>query len=245
MPIEGLTLAAERPGWLPFGGSFAMPFTVHFFCSYLTAGQDWRPEDHSASQFTKAIKGLPFKGYAQVPTPGGGVERVRQEDTNKAVGLFAAWAAQVVQANVGGDNIILVPIPSSGATVETPTAGTGATMATAVAQRIGARAQVADVLRFSVAMQSSRHGGTRDTGTLFDRLRVIDNVPAGHVVLIDDVCTTHGHMRAAATRLNRQAGVNVDLAVCAGRTHQDPPNNPFSIPPETVPDFTPMAEIFG
>ncbi|WP_438026358.1 phosphoribosyltransferase [Sorangium sp. So ce233] len=225
-----------------------MPFTAHFFCLYLTTTEvQWRPGDYSASQFTKAVKGRKFNGYALVPVDGA-ERRIYSENTQEAIDIFAKWAARVVRANVGQGNIVLVPIPSSSAVVGTPTAGTPAVMAASLAARLTPRAQVADVLRWTEAMESSSHGGTRDAQVLYEHLTVTGAVPqGGPVVLVDDVCTSKGHLRAAAARLSTLAKVQVSLAVIVGRTVNmvdEIPEDPFQMPTEEVSDFVPAPRTF-
>jgi hypothetical protein len=47
-----------------------------------------------------------------------------------------------------------------------------------------------------------------------------------------------GHLRASARRL-REAGASVNLGLCAGRTVQEPPDDPLAIITETFEDLIP------
>lgn len=100
---------------------------------------------------------------------------------------------------------------------------------------------VDDVLRWIEPMPSAHQGdGPRDPATLYRNLRVIRKPRKADVyVLIDDVVTSSGHIRACAARV-RQHGVPVKLAICAGQTvYNDLPENPFSMTDRFEQDFVP------
>lgn len=90
---------------------------------------------------------------------------------------------------------------------------------------------------------ASKEAGPRDPGTLYnniavlkDFLRDVDkNTP---VLLVDDITTSGGHLRASAAKL-REAGLNVTGALCGGRTLYDQEQRAFSIVEEMLDDFVP------
>lgn len=59
-----------------------------------------------------------------------------------------------------------------------------------------------------------------------------------HIVLVDDVLASGGHLRAAAAFLT-DCGAHVSFAVCAGRADNTdaPIDRPFSIRTDVLPDF--------
>jgi adenine/guanine phosphoribosyltransferase-like PRPP-binding protein len=78
-------------------------------------------------------------------------------------------------------------------------------------------------------MQSSRRGGSRDPDYLRGNLVIgPTNHPKLPVVIVDDVCTSGGHLRATEATL-RGSGSPVLFAACAGRTSEFEPDEAFKI----------------
>jgi len=113
------------------------------------------------------------------------------------------------------------------------------TIATEIANKVGGNVTVRDVLRWKKEYASARSGGTRDPLILYNNLKITKpgswKLP---VILVDDVLTSGGHLMAC-TAILRENGARVDLAVCAGRTVQESPRNPFEVQVEEVEDFEP------
>jgi hypothetical protein len=55
-------------------------------------------------------------------------------------------------------------------------------------------------------------------------------------VLVDDVVTSGGHLRACAAFLHNH-GARVERAICAARSDHDPPDDPFGRRVDELPDF--------
>ncbi|WNG49178.1 phosphoribosyltransferase [Archangium minus] len=219
-----------------------MALTVACFASYLTnVTKAWRDEDHSASMFIKAIKGKPFKGYGHVPVRGW---NTRFDHNNRHVThtFFGKMAADHLD-DVGMTMVplCLVPLPSSDAVQGTSfTRFPARDLALAVQRELakkGETVQIDDILRWKMAKQPSHAGGTRDAQELYENL-VLTAAPSEGVVhvLVDDVCTGGGHLRAAKRRLE-DADATVDYAVCAGRTVQIQPKDAFAVITEKLPDL--------
>jgi predicted amidophosphoribosyltransferase len=78
-----------------------------------------------------------------------------------------------------------------------------------------------DGLRFKKTLTKSREGGPRDVGTLYDNLDVIAPIPTdAQIILIDDVCTGGGHLKAAAKRIVEGGGECI-FSICIARTAND------------------------
>lgn len=198
-----------------------MPLKVVSFCTYRTSkGSGWRERDYAACKLIKALKGKPVNGWADVPVAG---RRVRLDASNaaSAPALFGELAARGIKWDQHGP-YALVPVPNSDCIVGSDQPPRTLKMATQLANHIKAGdVIVADVLRWSEALPPAHEQGgwgRRDPQQLYPRLRLSGALPEGRgIVLVDDVLTSGGHLRAAAAFLEAQGGT-VNGAVCAGRT---------------------------
>ena len=57
-----------------------------------------------------------------------------------------------------------------------------------------------------------------------------------HVLLVDDVTTSGGYLRACAARL-KKAGLEIDSVICGGKTVYDQANAPFDIREEELDEY--------
>lgn len=226
-----------------------MPLIAISFAQYLIHDslQKWRPEDHNALKFVKAIKGETLNGYANVPVRGRN-RRLNNSNQAKAAAWFGEMAGDylvdVVRLNPKA-LIGLVPLPSSDAVRGTTfTRFPARELATALAEQLaqlGIRnVKVADVLRWTEPMLSARKGGgPREPVLLYPKLTLIGKVAGfNYHLLIDDVLTSGGHLRACAAVL-RKNGAEVPFAICAGRTRYVAEDDPFASSKEELPDFVP------
>ncbi len=195
---------------------------------YLTSQvEEMRDEDYRATFLVNCVKGKnPGTGYARVKIDG---ERVKIEHSNKDVAIewFAEWAAPLVDS-LGSQTKVLVPIPSHEATGKSKATFRTVKIARAIAKQSSQRTLVFPYLRWIVAKPNTRNGGSRDPVLLYRNLEVVRNVPDGDCVLVDDVMTSGGHLKAAAWYLEDK-GKKTLGAVCCGRTLQQQLDDPFSI----------------
>ncbi len=169
--------------------------------------------EYNAVKFIQAIKGDSVSGYADIPLGGRRWERLKHDNRH----LAAQWFADVASVRLGtieGEKI-LVPIPHHD---RTSTAHASKTAAIATAMLSEGAGQVWDGLVWRSPQPSSRSGGPRDPQTLYRALRLEGSPPLGRrYVLIDDVVTSGGHIRAAAARLV-DVGCDPEFAIVAGQT---------------------------
>jgi hypothetical protein len=235
-----------------------MGLTIACMTSYCSKSRDevhWSDDAYGAAAFKNAIKGNTLNRSQLVLVRG---RWLQVNDGNKAVALdwFVDMAHDFLVANPSfgpsgpGPNI-LIPLPGS-KLVQGASAGLHSphTMAAKLAARlnqIGAPTHVVDVLRWDQPMRNTHgEGGSRDPEALFPHLLVTGQVPAGRLVLVDDICTGGGHMQAAAYVLKKQ-GVQVGHGLCAVKAEgaPSPQHRYFEPNVHTYSDFLPFAEVFG
>lgn len=193
--------------------------------SYAGLGIHWNDDDWRAYKMVKALKGEPFKGYADVRRPTGQPIRISETNPTGAFRVFGEWGAAKLQ-QLGLKGGWLVPVPSStclalGSDVK------GRGLASAIAHRAPGFT-VLEALCWGAALQKSSAGGPRDFDTLYANLRIQQKLPAGNIILVDDVITTGGHLLACAAGL-RHFGGQVEHALCAAQTVPQQPTNMFAI----------------
>lgn len=198
---------------------------------YLTAAVgEMRPGDYDSLLMVKAVKGLTFHNYATMLI-GGRWTTVREANKDIAIDWFVEWAAPVIAAIPGAK--VIVPIPSSKSTpASAPTFRTAV-----IAEKLAAataNAVSAPHVRFLKERPNSREeGGSRDPHVIRGELTLIQQMPLGTLILLDDVLTGGGHLKACTWLLNDH-GLTVSMAICCGRTCEVQLPDPFSVPPESL-----------
>ena len=218
-----------------------MPLRVVSFCSYLTSGER-RPKDYDTYKFVQAIKGCELNGYASVPVCGRSLH-LNNRNRAETADWFAEMATDYLRGTAVKTPLMLIPVPSSNMTVGASSDFTALRLARAMAVRLNDGTEVHDCLRWSTAMEPAHDGGTRDARCLYSRLRlrppVLETARARPVVLLDDVLTTGGHLRACAARLTTAGHPSPRLAMVVARTDWEPQPEAFQVREEELEDYQP------
>lgn len=199
------------------------------FCSYLiSVDRGWRSSDYAAANVVKALKGKALIGqFSNIPV-NGKIVRLTEANRQQVLGWFGAWASTTLKREQPSGQIALVPIPSSDAVVGFTGTFASQRMANDLASRDN-RLFVADALRWKRALPAAHQGGVRDPKTLLENMTLVANLPRHAVpVLVDDVLTKGGHLLAAVEKLAEASIERPRLALVAGRTVLNPPQDPFA-----------------
>lgn len=187
-------------------------------CEYLAAEYSaYSQEQWDAFKLVRAVKGIPFKGYANVPNLG----HLSYENADKGM----TWAGEKLAPEIDDafdmQPVVLVPLPGSRCTSAAIVKASRVTQVARIAASYTyAGTPVRELLCWSQIMQPSHEGGPRDPSILARHLVVEPGVPDPNieVALIDDVLTTGGHFRAAAARLRRAGWKVAEVAFAVART---------------------------
>lgn len=213
-----------------------MPLRAVCCFSHLTdIDANWQDPHFCVKKFVDALKGRQINKHAFIPVGSGPKRRLEQSNAANAIDWFGEMAAEVLENEGIGDRPILMPIPSSKCDLKVKVSKTRR-LAEAVCARFDA--DVLDVLRFDKPQRSANgEGGTRDAEELYGHLRLLGPLTKQRpYVLIDDVVTSGGHLRAAKSFL-RSRGVNVVLAIGGVSADREPSGNPFARVTREFPPF--------
>jgi hypothetical protein len=226
-----------------------MPITVEAHVQYLTAPvEHMRRVDYDGLAFVSALKGRPRPNqWATVRAPDGSWRRIDQQHPEVASEIFAAWAKRQILQRQFQTPICLVPVPNKAAlisAVDQPFATL--TLAEQVAKQFKRGVRVHAALRWRSELQRAGDGGPRQAWELYPEMAFVAP-PSGtskQVVLVDDVCTSGGHLQACAARLKTN-GYIADYAVCGAKTFHEQQPDPFSVFSIQLDDYVPGSNPFG
>jgi hypothetical protein len=206
-----------------------MVLSVRVHCgypSYVESGEGWNQHDWAAFKLVQALKGRPINGYANLQRPNGAWLQIAAENPQSAFDLFGEWAELQIrqQGPLAG---LIVPVPASDC-LALGADPKGRRLAEAVTSRL-AHFEVSEALCWAEQFPKASEGGPRDAPTLFGNLLVRTEMQPRHIVLVDDVTTSGGHLLACAQGL-RAFGHVVEYAICGARTvHHHPQQGMFSL----------------
>lgn len=200
---------------------------------YLSGSHQMRGKDYDAQTLVKAVKGDALNNQYVVVNIDGVVKRIDSSCSDLASEWFAQWIKEKLDSKGLVDSLVLIPIPSSGYTVgDRALKTTPHALALNIARRYVDQPLVVQALAWSEPMEKCRNGGSRVPGYLYSKLRLVEDVPQGNIVFVDDVLTSGGHLKAAIWRLQDVHRQPVGAVFC-GRTVDYQLDDPFMVPEET------------
>jgi len=179
----------------------------------------------------KALKGDPIKGYFSTIV-GGKTVQFSQSNVADFLMRIPAALAKVLAREVD-EPATLVPIPNSHVTGADAANFRTFDLAKSVAAESGGKLTAVSALVFKEAQQKSRTGGPRSADHFEQAYRVACEVN-GPIVLIDDVCTSGGHLIGAYRKLNSPSKRDVLLACAWGRSTREQVNTPLGVREEML-----------
>jgi hypothetical protein len=210
-----------------------MSIWVHARGAYRAdVGSKWRQEDYLVRNFVKSLKGEKFNGYSDFDL-NGKTFRITHKNPGPAYDAWSDWAVSRVRDELKLGPVTLVPVPSSAQT-EFQQDTCPVRMAERVARDAPDLCSVGYYLRHAAARQSAHgQGGSRHPDEIERALRCAPVDTRRPVVLIDDVVTTGGHLKACA-RVLREQGVEVEYAIVAARTVWQAVPAPLTVEAEDI-----------
>jgi hypothetical protein len=155
-----------------------------------------------------------------------------QSNVQEFVDRIPRALARLIARHVNGPATI-VPIPNAHVTApNTPNFRT-LELAVAVANRSGGALIAVPALVFNEPQLRSHEGGPRNPHHFEKMYRVVRDV-SGPIILLDDVCTTGGHMIGAHWKLHEPQHRPVLLACAFGRTTREQLTHPVGIREERL-----------
>jgi hypothetical protein len=201
-------------------------------CAYLTdTSVPWRPDDWTAMKMVKALKGEPINGYFDYKV-GGRVRRFDQANIGEFLDRVPRAMAKLIKRHVDRP-ATLVPIPNSPVTTVNAPEFRTLQLARNIAAASGGSLRAIPALVFREPQVPSHQGGPRSPyhfETVYQMVREV----RGPVVLIDDVCTTGGHLIGAAWKLDAEKRRPIVLACAFGRTTKDQLREPIGLREEEL-----------
>lgn len=203
----------------------------------------WRSEDFDSYKWVQALKGHELNKYALVP-----VNNVRRRLSNENLDDAVEWLGIFVGDYLKKQGItgpfLVVPVPNSDCVASSAKKPRTKRLAKAICDTLKDGSTVLDCLRWKKDLGSaSEDGGPREAEILYKNLVMLEDVRKRaedkfNVLLVDDVTTSGGHLRACAAKLDSK-GLSVDIVTCGGKTVYDQNNGAFHIYEYTLEEYEP------
>ena len=189
------------------------------YCRYLADIRfPWRQANYDVAKIVRAIKEEPFRGYADLKI-GGATKRLDPDHPQIATEWFIERVIEETKFSPGDH--ILCPIPDSQCTPLSTHTPRTVQLARTLSKRVP-QLKVWHHLKFKKPMPRK----LRDEELMYQNLLCTAPVPEGYLILLDDVCTTGAHARAAQRRLTVH-GARDMCAMSVARTLLEPEEEVF------------------
>lgn len=179
----------------------------------------------------KALKGDAINGYFDFKI-GDKMRRFDQSNVAEFVERIPRALARMI-ARHHPSEATLVPIPNSHVVSATTPRFKTLELARKVADHSAGKLTVAPALAFREVQKKSREGGPRQASH-FEKAYKIVQRPKGPIILLDDVCTSGGHLIAAHWLLHHEQNSPVVLACTFGRTTKEQLKSPVGLRSEDL-----------
>jgi hypothetical protein len=199
-------------------------------CSYLTGDLKARPIDWPAIKMVKALKGDPINGYFDLSVDGVS-HRFNKDNVSQFLEIVPRAMASAILSRIEG-TAILVPIPNSHVLRPDEPNFSTLKLATGIAAASDGCLKAAVALVFKEPQEKARKGGPRSAAHLEEAYRIIGNVE-GPIVLVDDVWTLGGHLKAACWKL-ASSRRSVILACTVAHTTHEHVDKPVGVQEHTI-----------
>jgi hypothetical protein len=199
-------------------------------CSYLTGELKARTKDWPAIKMVKALKGDPINGYFDLAVDGK-ARRFTKENIAEFLELVPQVMASAILERVSGQ-ATLVPIPNSHVVRPDDPNFSTLKLASGIASTSPGRLKVVPALIFTEPQEKARKGGPRGASHLFGAYQLASDVE-GPIILVDDVWTLGGHLKAACWKLESPKR-SVVLACTVARTTHEYVENPIEVQEHSI-----------
>jgi hypothetical protein len=228
-----------------------MPLKVTCLCGYFcNRSVTWRSGDFDSYKWIQALKGNDLNKYALVPV-NGQTRRLSSENLDDAIKWFGEMAVARLRALKAKGPFVVIPVPNSSNLTTSNTKPRTRKLAKIIVDQLAdGQSRVLDCIRWKENLGSaSSDGGPREAETLYKNVALsrsaieafFQNVPDREkycVLLVDDVTTSGGHLKACAAKLKR-VDIVVDLVICGGKTVYDQAKGAFDIREDEIEEYEP------
>jgi hypothetical protein len=196
---------------------------VHYMATYYSqwAHDNLAPRSQDqwySFKFCRAVKNRRINGSLVFPWQNG-PETINEQSVGRARAIFGLFIEHAIR-HCGLANPVLVPVPSKDGLIGAAQFRSLAMAQEAVAAVPNQHLPIASSLRFNQVLQPAHAGGPRGREALRPYLNLTTAIPAGPVILIDDIVTTGGSLLASHDVLSAAGHPPVAAIVC-GHTVSD------------------------
>ncbi len=171
----------------------------------------------ASDQNGEGLKGDPVNGYFELSVDGI-AHRFDKSNVGQFLDLVPRAMAAAILPRFEG-NATLVPIPNSHVLRPDEPNFPTLKLATGMAAASGGRLTAAVALVFKEPQEKARKGGPRGAAHLQEAYQIVGNVE-GPIILVDDVWTLGGHLRAACWKLASPRRPIILASTVAHTTHE-------------------------